>query len=188
MRSFYVEKSQLAEHSSWDSETKTAVSHFATKSSTYLEDNSEYDPQPSNAKLGRTKQPTIVDMSDQLRSTLLKQLGQDKDQFPNDYNSHISNVSPHTGDGDESCSSTINSSNTANKILKTKDFALQLAESRAKQAEQVALIAQLQQQMEDLKRLQNIAEPSSQQGSPHLSGSGASPPSDPGGGEALQGP
>ena len=188
MRSFYVEKSQLAEHSSWNPETKTAVSHFATKSSTYLEDNAEYHPEPSNAKSGGIKQPSIVAMSDQLRSTLLKQLGQDKDHFPNDYNSHISNVSPHTGDGDESCTSTINSSNTANKILKTKDFALQLAESRAKQAEQVALIAQLQQQMEDLKRLQNIAEPSSQQGSPHLSGSGASPPSDPGGGEALQGP
>jgi hypothetical protein len=188
MRSFYIEKSQLAEHSSWDSETKTASSHFATKSSTYLEDNSEYDPQTSNVKCGRIKQPSIVDMSDQLRSTLLKQLGQDKDHSPNDYNSHISNVSPHTGDGDESCASTINSSNTANKILKTKDFALQLAESRAKQADQVALIAQLQQQMENLKRLQNIAEPSSQQGAPHLSGSGASPPSDPGGGEALQGP
>ncbi len=188
MRSFYIEKSQLAEHSSWDSETKTASSHFATKSSTYLEDNSEYNPQPSTVKCIRTKQPSIVDMSDQLRSTLLKQLGQDKDQFPNDYNSHISNVSPHTVDGDDSCNSTMNSSNTANKILKTKEFALQLADSREKQAEQVALIAQLQQQMEELKRLHNIAEPATQQGAPHLSGSGASPPSDPGGGEALQGP
>ena len=187
MRSFYIEKSQLAEYSSWDSETKTASSQFATKSSTYLEDNSEYDPQPSTVKCICTKQPSIVDMSDQLHSTLLKQLGQDKDQFPNDYDSHISNVSPHTGDGDESCTSTINSSNTANKILKTKDFALQLAESRAKQAEQVALITQLQQQMEDLKKLQHIAEPETQQGAPHLSGSGASPPANPGGGEALQG-
>ena len=41
--------------------------------------------------------------------------------------------------------------------------------------------------MEDLKKLQHIAEPETQQGAPHLSGSGASPPVDPGGGEALQG-
>ncbi len=174
MRSFYIEKAQLAEHSFWDSTTKTATSHFATKSLTYLEDNSEYDPQPSTSKGGRTK-ASIIDMSDQLRSTLLKQLGQDKDPFPTDYNSNISNVSPHTGDGDASCTSTVNSSNTAQKVLKTKDFAIQLANSRAKQAEQMALIAQLQQQMEELKKLHNIAEPSTQQGPPHLSGSGASP-------------
>ena len=78
-------------------------------------------------------------------------------------------------------------SRSDNKILKTKDFALQLANSRAKQAEQESLIIQLQQQMEDLRQLQNTAEPDAQQGAPHLSGSGASPPTDPGGGEALQG-
>jgi len=188
MRSFYIEKSQLAEHSSWDSITKTATSHFATKSSTYLDNNSDYDPQPSNFKCSRTKHAPVIDMSDQLRSTLLKQLGQENSPFPTDYNSNISNVSPHTGDGNTSCNSTVNSTNTANRILKTKDFALQLADSRAKQAEQVTLIAKLQQQMEDLKKLQHIAEPETQQGAPHLSGSRASPPIDPGGGEALQGP
>jgi hypothetical protein len=187
MRSFYIEKAQLAEHSSWDPTTKTATSHFATKSSTYLEDNSDYDPQPPAVNCSRTTRSSIIDMSDQLRNTLLKQLGQDKNPLPTDFNSNVSNVSPHTGDGDASCTSTVNSANTTNKILKTKDFALQLADSRAKQAEQVSLIAKLQQQMEELKRLQHIAEPVTQQGAPHLSGSGASPPTDPGGGEALQG-
>ncbi len=188
MRSFYIEKSGIAEHSSWDSDTKLATSHFATKSSTYLEDNADYDPQYTAVTHPRTNTPSVIDMSDQLRTTLLKQLGQDGTHSPTDFNSNISNVSPHTGDGDASCNSTVNSSNTTNKILKTKDFALQLAGSRAKQAEQVALIAQLQQQMEELKRLHNIAETGSQQGAPHLSGSGASPPTDPGGGEAPQGP
>ena len=78
MRSFYIEKAQLAEHSSWDPTTKTATSHFATKSSTYLEDNSDYDPQPPAVKGSRTTRLSIIDMSDQLRNTLLKQLGQDK--------------------------------------------------------------------------------------------------------------
>ena len=187
MRSFYIEKAQLAEHSSWDPATKTVTSHFATKSSTYLEDNSDYDPQPPAVKCSRTTRSSIIDMSDQLRSTLLKQLGQDKNPLPTDFHSNISNVSPHTGDGDASCTSTVNSANTTNKILKTKDYALQLADSRAKQAEQISIIAKLQQQMEELKRLKNIAEPATQQGAPHLSGSGASPPTDPGGGEALQG-
>ena len=188
MRSFYIEKSRLAEHSSWDTNTKLAISHFATKTSTYLEDNADYDPQYTAVKNQGTKAPSVIDMSDQLRASLLKQLGQDGTRSPTDFNSNISNVSPHTGDGDVSCNSTVNSSNTTNKILKTKDFALQLADSRAKQAEQVSLIAQLQQQMEELKRLHSIAESGSQQGAPHLSGSGASPPTDPGGGEAPQGP
>ncbi len=50
MRSFYVEKASLEEYSSWDLNTKTATSHFATKSSTYLEDNARYDPLPSPDK------------------------------------------------------------------------------------------------------------------------------------------
>ncbi len=38
MRSFYVEKASLAEYSSWNPDTKTATTHFVTKSSSYLED------------------------------------------------------------------------------------------------------------------------------------------------------
>ena len=186
MRSFYVEKASLAEYSSWDPDTKTAKSHFATKSSTYLEDNAHYDPLPSPDKRKRTDDAPLVQISDQIRTSLLNHLGRQQDN-PQEVNSNISNVSPHTGDGNTSCASTVNTTNTANKILKTKDFALQLADSKAKQAQQENLIAQLQQQMEELKRLNNTAESGAQQGAPHLSGSGASPPIDPGGGEALQG-
>ena len=176
MRSFYVEKASLAEYSSWDPITKTATSHFATKSSTYLEDNAHYDPLPSPDKRKRDSDTPLVQISDQIRTSLLNHLGRQTDT-PQDINSSISNVSPHTGDGTTSCASTVNSANTANKILKTKDFALQLATSRAKQAEQESLIIQLQQQMEDLRQLNNTAESGTQQGAPHLSGSGASPPS-----------
>ena len=186
MRSFYVEKASLAEYSSWDPDTKTATSHFATKSSSYLEDNAHYDPAPSPDKRKRGNDKPLVQISDQIRTSLLNHLGRQTDT-PQDVNSNISNVSPHTGDGNTSCASTVNSTNTASKILKTKDFALQLANSRAKQAQQESLIVQLQQQMEDLRQLNNTAESGTQQGAPHLSGSGASPPIDPGGGEALQG-
>ena len=186
MRSFYVEKASLAEYSSWDPDTKTATSHFATKSSSYLEDNAHYDPLPSPDKRKRANDTPLVQISDQIRTSLLNHLGRQTDT-PQDVNSNISNVSPHTGDGNTSCASTVNSTNTASKILKTKDFALQLANSRAKQAQQESLIVQLQQQMEDLRQLNNTAESGTQQGAPHLSGSGASPPIDPGGGEALQG-
>ena len=44
MRSFYIEKAQLAEYYSWDPESSTATSHFASCSSTYTENNSRYDP------------------------------------------------------------------------------------------------------------------------------------------------
>ena len=85
--------------------------------------------------------------------------------------------------------------------MKTKDFALQLAASKAKQADQEILLAQarntqeeqeaiirrLHDQMEALKQSHKLAEVQTQQGAPHLSGSGVSPPLDPGGGETLQG-
>jgi ribosomal protein S24E len=114
-------------------------------------------------------------MRDQIRTSLINHLGRQPDT-PQEVNSNISNISPHTGDGNTSCASTVNSTNTTNKILKTKDFALQLADSRAKQAQQEDLITQLQQQMKALKQLNNTAESGTQQGAPHLSGSGASPP------------
>ena len=175
MRSFYVEKASLAEYSSWDSDTKTTTSHFATKSSTYLEDNAHYDPLPLPDKRKRTSDTPLVQISDQVRTSLLNHLGRQSDK-PQEIDSNISNVSPHTRDGNTSCESTVNSTNTANKILKTKDFALKLADSRAKQAQQENLIAKLQQQMEELKWLNNTAESGTQQGAPHLSGRGASPP------------
>ena len=85
--------------------------------------------------------------------------------------------------------------------MRTKDFALQLATSKAKQADQEMLLAQarttqeeqeaiirtLREQMDVLQQTINSAEIQAQQGAPHLSGSGVSPPQDPGGGETLQG-
>ena len=104
-------------------------------------------------------------------------------------------VSPHTGDGNISCDSTVNSTNTTNRVLKTKDFAIQLADSRAQLAdsrtqlidttarmtEQEKLIEQQQRQLEQLKQTNVIAETQAQQGAPHLSGSGVSPPPGSGG-------
>ena len=89
-----------------------------------------------------------------------------------------------------SCDSTVNSTNTANVVMKTKDFALQLAASKAKQADQEILLAQacntqeeqeaiirkLRDQMEALKQSNKLAEVQTQQGAPPLSGSGVSPP------------
>jgi hypothetical protein len=145
--------------------------------------------------------PTVIDMSDQVRTNLLHSLGHKLGDTCVDVNSTITGVSPHTGDGDISCDSTVNSTNTTNKILKTKDFAIQLADSRAqladsrmqlldtktKMSEQEKMIEQLQRQLEQLQQTNVIAETLAQQGAPHLSGSGVSPPRDPGGGETLQG-
>ena len=202
MRSFYIEKAQLAEYSSWDPTTCIATSHFATKTSTYLDDNARYDPAMDRQKQTPKLSPTVIDMSDQVRTNLLHSLGHKLGDTCVDVNSTITGVSPHTGDGDISCDSTVNSTNTTKKILTTKDFAIQLADSRAqladsrmqlldtktKMSEQEKMIEQLQRQLEQLQQTNVIAETLAQQGAPHLSGSGVSPPPrDPGGGETLQG-
>lgn len=132
-----------------------------------------------------TATPNLVDISDDIRTSLLKHLG--NKQTHQDVGSHVSGVSAHTDASDFSNSSTVNSNNSINRALKTKDIALQLASSRAKQAEQDQLIKSLKQQMEQLQRINDNAD-SQQQQPPPLSGSGAPPSDDPGGGEALQGP
>ncbi len=202
MRSFYVEKAQLAEYSTWDPISRTATPQFASRSSTYIENNARYDPTSLISQQKRQKtSPQLLDISTSVRARLLKTLGLRSGETFKDIGSHVSGVSPHTGEGDISCDSTINSNNTANVVMRTKDFALQLATSKAKQADQEMLLAQarttqeeqeaiirtLREQMDVLQQTINSAEIQAQQGAPHLSGSGVSPPQDPGGGETLQG-
>lgn len=100
--------------------------------------------------------------------------------------SHISGVSAHTGASELSTTSTINSNNSINRILKTKDIALQPASSHAQQAEQDQLILSLKQEMEQLQQKNKSAELQTQQGAPTLV-EAEPPPEDPGVGEAPQG-
>ncbi len=187
MRSFYLEKARLAEFSTWDPRNMIATPQFTDRRNTYLTTFAYYDPdratmnpQPNNPS------QTTLDISDEIRASLLRHLG-NKSATHDEVGSHISGVSAHTGASELSTTSTINSSNSINRALKTKDIALQLASSRARQAEQDQLIQSLKQQMEQLQQKNTSADSQTQQGAPHLSGSGAPPPEDPGGGEALQG-
>ena len=184
MRSFHEDKNLMAEHSSWDDNTLSVTPHFPVRRDTYLVENARYDPL-LRKELRSHSAPTsnVLVMADGMRKNLLNAIGYDKTIRGQDVNSTISGVSKHTGDGASSCGSTVNSENTANRFIRTREYAKQLAEAKAHQAEQTLLIQQLQSQMETM--IQQHAE--TQQGSPHLSGSGASRPTDPGSGEALQG-
>ena len=184
MRSFHEDKNLMAEHSSWDDNTLSVTPHFPVRRDTYLVENARYDPL-LRKELRSHSSPTsnVLVMADGMRKNLLNAIGYDKTIRGQDVNSTISGVSKHTGDGASSCGSTVNSENTANRFIRTREYAKQLAEAKAYQAKQTLLIQQLQSQMETM--IQQHAE--TQQGSPHLSGSGASRPTDPGSGEALQG-
>ncbi len=183
MRSFYADPAHLASQSTWDEETFSAHSHFAERASTYLEEFSRYDPlnKPKQGEQDKGKLQ-VVEMSDTLRSNLLKGIGYTKGEKGDDIGSKVSGVSKHTNGGDSSQASTINSD--TNRVLRTRDLAIQLATSSAKQAEQEAIILQLKEQ---LNKMTSTAGSSAEEGAPHLSGSGVSPPGDPGGGETPQG-
>ena len=188
MRSFYLEKAQLAEYSTWDPNTMTASPQFTNRRDTYLSTFAHYDPSHTERfQKQHDNNPNTLEISDEIRNSLIKHLGNGH-TIHAEIGSRLSGVSAHTGDSMASSSSTVNSNNSIHRVLKTKDIALQLASSRARQAEQDQLIASLKQQMEQLQRTTNNADAQTQQGAPHLSGSGAPPPDDPGGGEAPQGP
>jgi aerobic-type carbon monoxide dehydrogenase small subunit (CoxS/CutS family) len=185
MRSFYVEKAQLVPQSSWDPVSLTATSHFKARTYTYLSDNARYDPFLRKQLNGQGTQAfTFVDMSDTVRKGLLRELGYKPDERGVDVGSWISGASALTGDGETVGASTVNSEATPNRILKTKEYAKQLADSRVQNAEQAAEINDLKAQMQKLTQmLAGINQP----GSPHLSGSGAARPQDEGSGAAPQG-
>ena len=187
MRSFYLEKAQLAEYSTWDLLAMVATPQFTNRKETYLSTFAHYDPSHSEqTQLHHNKNVNTLEISDEIRASLIKHLG-NKQTKHDEIGSQLSGVSAHTGDSNPSTSSTVNSNNSINRVLKTKDIALQLASSRAKQAEQEHLIASLKQQMEQLHRPTDNADSQTQQGAPHLSGSGAPPLDDPGSGEVPQG-
>jgi hypothetical protein len=163
----------------------TATSHFAVKADTYLQDNARYDPYLRKQLLaGSAQKDTFVDMSDTVRKRLLKELGYDPGVKASDIGSRVSGASILTGDADTVGASMVNSEATQNRILPTKEYAKQLADSKAQNAEQAAEINELKQQMQQLTRmLAGI----NQQVPPHLSGSRAARPQDEGGGVAPQG-
>ena len=185
MRSFYIEKAQLASQSSWDPVTLTATSHFTARSDTYLQDNAHYDPFLHRQQNGKVSQErTFVNMSDTVQRSLLKELGYNPEEKGADVGSKVSGASALTGDAGTAGASTVNSEATQNRVLKTKEYTKQLADSRVQNAEQAAEINELKLQMQKLTQmLAGI----NQQGSPHLSGSGAARPQDEGGGVAPQG-
>ncbi len=132
-----------------------------------------------------TETPNLVDISNDIRTSLLKHLGT-KQTAHQDVGSHVSGVSAHTDASDFSNSSTVNSNNSINRALKTKDIALQLASSCAKQAEQDQLIKSLKQQMEQLQRINDNAASHQQQGTPPLVEAEPPPPTTPGEGRLCR--
>ena len=186
MRSFHLEKAQLAEYSTWDNFNMTATPQFTNRRDTYLTTFAYYDPgRAMRNNHQTTATPNLVDISDDIRTSLLKHLG--TKQTHQDVGSHVSGVSAHTDASDFSNSSTVNSNNSINRALKTKDIALQLASSRAKQAEQDQLIKSLKQQMEQLQRINNNADSQQQQGPPPLVEAEPPPPTIPGEGRLCRG-
>ena len=174
MRFFYAEKAQLAPQSSWDPASLTATSHFTVRLDTCLRDNARYDPFLCKQlhKKG-SQQCTFVDMSDQVRKGLLKELGYNPDEKGADVGSRVSGASALTGDANTVGASTVNSEATHNRILRTKEYAKQFADSNVWNAEQAAEIHELKAQMQKLTQiLADIHQP----GSPHLSGSRAACP------------
>ena len=151
MRSFYVEKAQLAPQSTWDPVTMTATSQFAGKVDTYLVDNAKYDPflRQQDAQAGNQKL-SYLDMTDTVRKGLLESLNYDPDEKGGDIGSKVTGVSNLMGDASTAGASTINSEATPNRVLRTKEYAKQLAESRERNAQQEREISDLKLQMQKL--------------------------------------
>jgi hypothetical protein len=170
MCSFYIKKAQLAPESSWDPETLTAISHFAVKADTCLSDNAKYDPYLRTC-LGKrpSHMSDLIDMLDTVCWNLLHGLGYDPTAHGCDMGSKVSGVSKLTGDGESCCGSTINTDETAHRMLRTRDCARQLAETKEQNAEQAAQLRDLREQMQRLT--EPLSGSSSQQGALHLSGS-----------------
>ena len=99
---------------------------------------------------GATSEPTLIDMTDTVRNGLLHSLGYKAGEKACDVGSKISGVSHLTGDAATIGASTINSEATQNRVLRTREYTKQLADSKEKNAEQASEISELKAQMQCL--------------------------------------
>jgi hypothetical protein len=100
-------------------------------------------------------------MTDTVRKGLLHGLGYDPEVKGGEVGSKVSGVSYLTGDAETTGASTVNSEATQNRILRTREYAKQLAASHERNAVQAAEINELKAQMQ---RLTDMIAGSFQQG------------------------
>jgi hypothetical protein len=184
MQSFYLERADLAEHSTWDPVTRLATSKFRVKADTWIEDNAHLD---AFRKKASTTNPTSTkEMSDKIRCQIIKTSNIKPNQHCNDVGSHISGASAHTGDASTCGNSTVNTDNTFSQQVDKKALALKLAESKRAEAdrrreledEKKASAAKIDALEEKLKSvLQMLAQQQGHQGAPPPDQSGCGSPS-----------
>jgi hypothetical protein len=98
MRSFYLEKAQLAEYSTWDPNTMTASPQFTNRRDTYLSTFAHYDPSHTERfQKQHDNNPNPLEISDEIRNSLIKHLGNGHTNHA-EIGSRLSGVSAHTGD------------------------------------------------------------------------------------------
>lgn len=105
-----------------------ALPHFTNRKNTYLTDFAHYNPGHSTQQKAAMTTTALLNISDEVRTSLLNHLGA-KHVSHADIGSNVSSISAHTGDSGGQSALTINSTNSINRALCTKDIALQLASS-----------------------------------------------------------
>ena len=184
MQSFYMERADLAEHSTWNPITRLATSKFRVKADSWLEDNAHLD---AFRKKSRKANPSSTnEMSDKIRCQIIKGTNTKPGQHCDDVGSHVSGASAHTGDASTCGNSTTNTDNTFCQQVDKKDLALKLAAAKRAEAdrkreledEKKANAAKIDALEEKLKSvLQLLAQQQGQQGAPPPDPSGSGSPS-----------
>jgi hypothetical protein len=193
MKSCYLERARLAHECEWDPTTMTATPYFQYKADNWLDE--------AAAKFDKVNKPlrkAELEMSKQVRKDLIRDLNYKRGQRVEDVASGCK-YSAHTGDGESSGGSTYGSQ----RMFRTKDYALKLAETRESEAalwqqvadmekrnaEQITTINNLHEKMESILKM--LAVQQGQQGAPPPDQSGSGAPTamdlDHGSGGAPQG-
>ena len=145
MHSFYSDASGLAIHSVFDVNSWTVSNHFSTNVDTWMEDNARYDPMHKKTISQQPAQtsPASITFSDTVRKDYIRQLNNKPGVHCDDIGSHISGAIGWSIGTATSGGSTINEDGSANKMFRTKELALELAQSKKENAELKAKLPNL---------------------------------------------
>ena len=176
----WLSSAAIADQSDWDPVLQKATPHFRDRADEMRRRNRQYDFKLKSDKSDESGAPTLgnspVEMSDAVRLELTNKLRCNPDKTMHDVMDGDGRASVLTGMGGKSFCTDATSVNTLNNERRDKELALKLAMERKEKAnvdkQRREAESERDKLLAEVERLRLL----SQQGTPHLSGSGTPPP------------
>ena len=179
----WLSNAAIADQSDWDPVLQKATSHYRDRNEELRARNRKYDFKRKSNQSSDGEAPTLgnspVEMSDAVRLELTQKLKCNPEKTMQDALDNDGRASVLTGMPGKSVCTDATEANTLNDQRKSKDLAVKLSLEKRNAADIEKQKRDMEKERDILRAEVERLRAQSKQGTPHLSGSGTPPPSQP---------